>query len=92
MMNRCHKKVSSKFFKSVLYQNNPLNNLNDIQNYFIVTSIDKANGNVAFLCQRFCTFVLIKQMVADHNNTGTTEAYNSVHKPIIKLSLATILF
>ena len=37
------RKVSSKFHKSVLQQNKPLNTLNDIPNWFVVTQIDKAN-------------------------------------------------
>ena len=44
-------KASSKFFKSLLQQSNSLNTLNDIQNQFVVTPTDKANRNVAFICQ-----------------------------------------
>ena len=45
------RKVSSKFHKSVLQQNKPLNTLNDIHNWFVVTQIDKANKDVEVICQ-----------------------------------------
>ena len=45
-------KTSSKFHKTVLQQNNPLYILNDIRNQFLATTLDKANGNVAFICQQ----------------------------------------
>ena len=40
----------------------PLNILNNIHNEFAVTQIDIANGNVAFIFQRFYAFVLIKEL------------------------------
>ena len=42
------RKVSSKFHESVLQQNKPLNTLNDIHNWFVVTQIDKTNNQVIF--------------------------------------------
>ena len=45
------RKVSSKFHESVLQQNKPLNTLNDIHNWFVVTQIDKANKDVEVICQ-----------------------------------------
>ena len=45
-------KTSSKFHMTVLQQNNPLYILNDIRNQFLATTLDKANENVAFICQQ----------------------------------------
>ena len=53
-------KTSSKFDKSEVQQNNPVNTLNDIHSQIVPTPIDKVNGYVAFLYQQFYTFVLIK--------------------------------
>ena len=44
--------ISSKFHMSVLQQNDPLNAVNDIHNQF--------GGNIVFICQHFCAYVLIK--------------------------------
>ena len=37
--------------------------------------IDKANGNVAFICQRFYAIVLIEELGLDHDNTATNKTY-----------------
>ena len=79
-MKMLSNKTSSKFHKSVLEQNNPLNILNDIHNQFVVTPIDKVNGNVAFICQQFYALVLVEELGLDHNNTGTSKTYIPVHK------------
>ena len=47
-------------YEYVLQQKEPLNTLINIHNEFVVTPIDKANGNVAFTCLRFYALVLIK--------------------------------
>ena len=39
--------------------------LNNIDNEFAVTPIDKANENVLFICQLFYAFVLIKELRLD---------------------------
>ena len=83
-------KASSKFHKSLLQQNNPLNTLNDIHNQFAVTPINKANENIAFIWQRFYVLVLIKDLSLHHNNTHTNKTYIPVRKTIT--SLATLHF
>ena len=70
-------KTSSKF---ELHQTNPLNTLNDIYNQFAVTPVDKAIGNVAFICRRFHAIFLRKELGLDLNNTGTNKTYIPVHK------------
>ena len=54
--------------------------MNEIHNQFVVTPIDKANGNVAFICQQFYALVLYKNWVLDHNNAGTNKTYIPIHK------------
>ena len=47
----------------MLHQKVPLHNLNDIDNDFVVTPVDKANGNVAFIRVRFYVLYLKKNLV-----------------------------
>ena len=48
-------------------------NLNDIHRQFFATPIDKANGNIAFICQRFDALVVRKEMSVDYNNTNSNK-------------------
>ena len=54
--------------------------MNGIHHQFIVTPTDKANGNVAIICQQFYALVLIKELGLDHDNSGTNKNYIPVHK------------
>ena len=54
--------------------------MNDIHNQLVVTPIDKAGGNVAFICQQFYALVLIKELGLDHNNTATNKTFILLHK------------
>ena len=63
--------------------------LNDIHNQFVVTQIDKANGNIAFICQRFDAFVVMKEMSVDYN---TPVQIKLPLQYIIKLSLTHCIF
>ena len=69
-----------KFHNRILQQSNPLNTFNDIHSQFVVTPIDKANGNVALICQRFYALVLIKERGLVLNKTGTNKTYITVHE------------
>ena len=72
--------TSSKFHKSILQQNNPLNTLNDIHNQFVFTQKDKGYKNFALTCQLLYTFVLEKQLGLDHNYISTNKTYIPVLK------------
>ena len=72
-------KASSKMHKSV-QQNKTLNTFNDIHKQFVVIPINKANGNVAFICQWFYPLALTKELGLDLNNTGINKIYILVHK------------
>ena len=82
-------KTSSKF---ELHQTNPLNTLNDIYNQFAVTPVDKAIGNVAFICRRFHAIFLRKELGLDLNNTGTNKTYIPVHKTNNQVITGHIIF
>ena len=43
-------------------------------------TIDKAKGNVAFICQEFYALVFLKELRLDHNNTGTNNTYIPVYR------------
>ena len=53
--------------------------MNDIHNQF-VTSLNEADGNIAFICQYFYALVLMKELGLDHNNTGINKTYIPIHK------------
>ena len=78
-MKTLSSKTSSKFHMGKLQQNNPLNTLNDIHIQFVIISLEKANGDVAFICDRFYAFILMKELGLDHNNSGTNKTYIPVH-------------
>ena len=48
---------------SILKEHHPNNNLKDLQAKYVVTPIDKAINNAAFICQRFYAQVLVKETV-----------------------------
>ena len=47
---------------------------------FVVTPIDKANGNIASIFQQFYALALIKELGLDFNNIVTNKTYFPVHK------------
>ena len=58
--------------------NNPIvkKSLDDIHNKFVVAPIDKANGNVSFICKRFYVDVLIKELgINNINNENDITTY-----------------
>ena len=69
---------SCKYYKNVLHQKGPLHTLNDICIEFVVTLINKANGNVA-LCSVLCSF-FIKELPLNQNATSTIKTYLQVKK------------
>ena len=73
-------KTSLKFHKSLNQQNSSLNILNDIQNQFVATPIDKANENVSLICQQFYVLIIIKKLDLDHTNSGRNNTCIPVHK------------
>ena len=45
----------------ILKAHPPNSNLKDLQTKYVITPNDKATTNVAFICQRFCAQVLVKE-------------------------------
>ena len=66
--------------------------MNDIHNQFVVTLRDKANGNIASVCQRFYEIVLIYELWLDHNDTGKNQTYILVYKTNNQVMSACITF
>ena len=52
-----------KYYKNLFQQKEPLHTLNNIRIEFVVTLINKANGNVALICQNFMFFSLSKNFL-----------------------------
>ena len=49
---------------------------------FVITPIDKANGNVAFLCHQLYALVIINKFCLDQNTNSTNKTYIEVHKTV----------
>ena len=47
---------------SILKENHPNMDLKDFQAKYVITSINKATSNVAFICRRFYTQVFAKEL------------------------------
>ena len=51
-----------------------MSSLNDLKKLYVIVPIDKASGNVAFVCQRFYAHVLVRELGLDgESNVGTYE-------------------
>lgn len=64
----------------MLQQTEPLDCFNNIHHGFGVTTIDKANSNIWFICQLFYGFVFIKKLGLDQNATIKSETYMQLIK------------
>lgn len=53
MVQQTWRKNKNFVQQDIFSKTNPLTNLNDIHNQFVIIPIDKANGNVAFSFQQF---------------------------------------
>ena len=67
--------------KQVLKDKNIIKDLQTLHNKFVIVPIDKASGNVAFICQRHYANVLIKELGLE-NTDNTSPTYMKVSKPI----------
>ena len=54
-----------KEVNEVLRSNECLQSLEELQNQFVIVPIDKASGNIAFVCKRFYAQVLVKELGLD---------------------------
>ena len=53
--------------------------LKQLQNDYILTPIDKANGNIAFICKRFYALTLLKELGIGPDNISTSYTYEMVN-------------
>ena len=51
-----------KEVNEVLRSNECLQSIEELQNQFVIVPIDKASGNIAFVCKRFYVQVLVKEL------------------------------
>ena len=54
-----------KEVNEVLRSNECLQSLEELHNQFVIVPIDKASGNIAFVCKRFYAQVLVKELGLD---------------------------
>ena len=52
--------------------------LEQLQEDFIITPIDKANGNIAFTCKRFYAQTILNELGIRQNNRSSSNTYNTV--------------
>ena len=72
--------LSGKYYKNVVQQKEPLHTLNNMRIEFVVTLINKANDNVALICQQFYVPFFVKELSLNQNATSTNETYIQVNK------------
>ena len=67
------RRIKPKRKVKIMNDENVKNHLKDLQDKFVITPIDKASNNIAFICKRHYIEVLVKELgLRDgHNNTYT---------------------
>ena len=68
----------SRVVNGILKDRECLNSLKDLKERFVITPIDKASGNVAFICKRFYAEVLIKELGLDA--LSKSETYENIKR------------
>ena len=63
--------------------------LANLHSNFVVTPIDKANGNVAFICRRYYALTIVKELGLDNKNLSSTycRVPNNLGPEIIKKNI-----
>ena len=60
--------------------------LKDLLSKYVIVPVNKAIGNVAFICQRFYAFVLVKELgLLNNNNNITNQTYKQVSNSNINI-------
>ena len=59
--------------------------LKDLLSKYVIVPVNKAIGNVAFICQRFYAFVLVKELGLLNNNNITNQTYKQVSNSNINI-------
>ena len=70
---------------SMFNESSVKDSLNQLQDKFVIVPIDKATGNVAFICKRFHAKVILRELGLNANvNSATYSAVNDSCHDIIK--------
>ena len=70
----------SQSFNNNLKDMHIKSSLQELQRDYIITPIDKANGNIAFTCKRFYALTLLKELgIEPNNNVSTSDTYNMIN-------------
>ena len=85
MVYNCIKSLSTnlKYHKVniSLYDEEVKSCLKDLLSKFVITPIDKANGNIAFICKRYHAFTIVKELGLDSYTGSPTYSNKSVKTP-----------
>ena len=71
--------------RQLLKETSVLKDLQELHKKFVVVPIDKASGNVAFICQRHYANVLINELGLINASANQTSTYGNITKPIDKI-------
>ena len=55
--------------------------LSDFQSKYLITPIDKANGNIAFMCKQYHALIIVKELGLDSDTGSPTYSKESVKTP-----------
>ena len=55
--------------------------LSELQSKYVITPIDKANGNIAFICKRYYALTIVKELGLDSDTGSPTYSKESVKTP-----------
>ena len=70
---------------SIFNESNVKDSLNELQDKFVIVPIDKATGNVAFICKIFYAKVILREVGLNTDvNSATYSAVNDSCHDIIK--------
>ena len=77
-------KIKPARVNKVLSNHMVINYLNDLQDKYVMTPIDKADSNVAFICKRYYVEVLVKEL-------GLAHVHSNTYEPIFNVDLSGIV-
>ena len=84
--------VKSEFVAEVLKTDNCLKALEDLHQQFVIAPIDKASGNVSFICKRFYADVLAKELgLIGSGGCTTYERIDRIKDGIIEKDCSSLL-
>ena len=79
-------KQKVKFVRAnkILKDNTVANYLDELQHKYVMTPIDKADSNVAFICKRHYVQVLVKEL-------GLADGHTNTYEPVLNTNMSSIV-